>query len=231
MDAETQFLVEKIKNLNKEKYLLTLMAKDKFRIPLLQIAFFELEISKIIFSTDNQLICLIKLQWWREKIDEIFASKFGIKEFPASFLQETIRNFNLPKEQFTNFINAQEQILTAEPEEFIEILSRAFFSINIISFQIEHGVERTNEHLKEITQISTVEAIIFFSKNSKKHYFSTIYSKLNEKSTNLINHAQENLNPFPEQQNLRRKARILQQKLLSPNQEISIFTLIKSLFF
>ncbi|MEM9211187.1 MAG: squalene/phytoene synthase family protein [Pseudomonadota bacterium] len=78
------------------------------REKLLPILAFNLEVARAPYVTAEPMIARIRLQWWRDCLDEIFAGGDVRAHDVAHPLAAVIRAVNLPKKPFTDMLDARE---------------------------------------------------------------------------------------------------------------------------
>lgn len=98
-----------IKTNDYERYLCCLLANKQFRNRLFAIYAFNNEIAKIRDITSEPMAGYIRLQWWREAIDEIYNQKpVKHRHEVVEALYEVINQVNIPRDLFINLIDARE---------------------------------------------------------------------------------------------------------------------------
>jgi phytoene/squalene synthetase len=91
-----------------------LFAPAKLRPDLFALYAFNYEVAKIAESVSEPMLGQIRLQWWRERIEEIYAGKGTAPEL-VKLLALAARSHDLPKSLFDSFIDAREHDLEAAP--------------------------------------------------------------------------------------------------------------------
>ena len=97
-----------------DRYLAALFAPAKLRQDLFALYAFNYEVAKIAESVSEPMVGQIRLQWWREKIDELYAGKGESHELLKQ-LTHAVRMHELPKRLFDACIDAREHDLEATP--------------------------------------------------------------------------------------------------------------------
>ena len=100
---------------DRDRYLTALFAPAGRRDDLLALAAFNLEIARAREQVREPMLGLIRLQWWRETLDSIFAGGLVRKHPVAEALAETIKNHSLPRELFDRMIATRERDMEAMP--------------------------------------------------------------------------------------------------------------------
>lgn len=100
---------------DRDRYLASLFAPSHRRDDLLVLAAFNLEIARAREQVREPMLGLIRLQWWRETLDPIFAGGSVRKHPVAEALTDTIRRHNLPREPFDRLIGARERDMEPVP--------------------------------------------------------------------------------------------------------------------
>lgn len=91
-----------------DRFLLSLMVAAKFRPALWALFAFNYEVAKTREVVSDTTIGLIRLQWWRDAIAEIYEDKPVRRHEVVDELAEAITTYNLPREDFDNLIYARE---------------------------------------------------------------------------------------------------------------------------
>ena len=110
------YVADQVRRLDYDRYLATLFAPADRRPGLFALLAFGLEIAKVRESVTEPLLGQIRLQWWREAIDEIYDDGHGAPEIRrhavVTPLAETIRDHDLPRRAFDQMIDGREYDLT-----------------------------------------------------------------------------------------------------------------------
>jgi len=91
-----------------DRFVLALMVPSKYRDAVLALFAFNYEIAKTREVVSETTIGLIRLQWWREAISEIFDDKPIRKHEIVEALAKVIKSYDLPREDFDHLIYARE---------------------------------------------------------------------------------------------------------------------------
>ena len=107
MDADDrhQHCAGIVKSLNPDFYLATLLAPKQKRHGLMALHAFHSEVSRIPACVSKAPLGEIRLQWWLDTIDAIYAGE-GVDHPVARQLATTIKTGDLPRHEFTGFIKA-----------------------------------------------------------------------------------------------------------------------------
>lgn len=99
---------ELVKKQEPDLFLLSLFAKANVREYLWALFAFYHEISKTRYVVSESTLGLIRLQWWRDCIGEIYDNGYVQAHEVLKPLAEAIDMYNLPRESFDNLIYARE---------------------------------------------------------------------------------------------------------------------------
>lgn len=91
-----------------DRFLLSLMVPQRYRPSLWALFAFNYEIAKTREVVSETMIGLIRLQWWRDAIDEIYSDKPVRKHEVVDALCRIIEQYDLPREDFDALIYARE---------------------------------------------------------------------------------------------------------------------------
>jgi NADH dehydrogenase [ubiquinone] 1 alpha subcomplex assembly factor 6 len=98
-----------------DRYLTLLFAPADRRTALTALYAFNFEIAKIREVVHEPLIGRIRLQWWREAIDEIYRDAAPRRHEVVEPLAEAIKRFELTRYHFDRLIDSREADLDPEP--------------------------------------------------------------------------------------------------------------------
>ncbi|MEM7679677.1 MAG: squalene/phytoene synthase family protein [Pseudomonadota bacterium] len=99
---------EVVKSHDPDRFLLSMFMPSEHRSALWVLFAFNYEIAKTREVVTETQLGLIRLQWWREAIDKIYAHEDFPSEKTIEALAEVIRKYDLPKENFETLIYARE---------------------------------------------------------------------------------------------------------------------------
>ncbi len=104
-----------------DRYLCALFAPSSARAGMFALILFNAEIARVREAVSEPMLGQIRLQWWREAIDEIYQGP-GRRHEIAEPLAEAIRVHNLTRNYFDRLINARERDLDEAPPESMAAL-------------------------------------------------------------------------------------------------------------
>jgi 15-cis-phytoene synthase len=107
-------LAEQVRQWDRDRYLATLFARDDQRSDLFALYAFDAEIARIPSLVSEPQVGEIRLQWWLDTIDAIFAEQ-AVDHPIAQALGAAIRKGRLPKEPLRNLVLARTNELYADP--------------------------------------------------------------------------------------------------------------------
>jgi 15-cis-phytoene synthase len=110
--AET--LAEIVRQAHRGRYLSTLFAPDDLREHLFALYAFDAEIRRIPQLVSESQIGEIRLQWWADSVDAIYANT-TVDHPVAAALSLAIKQGHLPKQPLLNLIEAHSRDLYADP--------------------------------------------------------------------------------------------------------------------
>lgn len=99
---------ETLRQQDKNRFLLSLMTPHQHRDALWALFAFNHEIAKTREVVTETQIGLIRLQWWRDAIKEIYEGDTVREHVVVKSLAEAIKHHDLPRELFDNLIYARE---------------------------------------------------------------------------------------------------------------------------
>ncbi len=103
-----------------DRFLTALFAPEARREGLFALYAFNLEIARVPEAVSEPMMGQIRLQWWRDRITEIYAGEPPKGAEVAQALCHAIRDYNLPRDSFDALLDAREQDLSPEPPATID---------------------------------------------------------------------------------------------------------------
>lgn len=104
-----------VRRYDHDRYLSALFAPAAERAGLFALYAFNVEIAKTREVVREPVLGSIRLQWWREALEEIYAGAAVRRHEVVEALAAAIRRHGLPSEPFRRLIEAREQDLAPEP--------------------------------------------------------------------------------------------------------------------
>lgn len=101
-----------------DRYIAALFAPETVRADLFALYAFNYEIAKIAETVRNPVAGQIRLQWWRERIEEIYAAAPPRTELLTK-LRSAVERHQLPRSAFDDLIDARE--LDLDPAPFADL--------------------------------------------------------------------------------------------------------------
>jgi phytoene synthase len=114
-EAETETLAHSLRRHDRDRYLTTLFAPADRRGALIALYAFNFEVAKTREIVREPLLGRIRLQWWREAIDEIYRGATPRHHEVVEPLATAIRAHDLTRYHFDRLIDARESDLADEP--------------------------------------------------------------------------------------------------------------------
>ena len=125
-----------VKRHDPDRYLLSLFAPSKHRAALWALFAFNYEIAKTREVVSDTTIGLIRLQWWRDAIAEVYEGKLVRQHEVVTPLAQVIKSYDLPRELFDNLIYAREFDLEGVAPTNIEGLMKYCEYTSVPLFQL-----------------------------------------------------------------------------------------------
>jgi NADH dehydrogenase [ubiquinone] 1 alpha subcomplex assembly factor 6 len=113
--AESESLAHSLRRHDRDRYLTTLFAPADRRGALIALYAFNFEVAKTREIVREPLLGQIRLQWWREAIDEIYRGATPRHHEVVEPLAAAIRAHDLTRYHFDRLIDARESDLADEP--------------------------------------------------------------------------------------------------------------------
>lgn len=123
LTTSEQYCLDEVRRLDHDRYLTALFLPAEPRAAALALYAFNLEIARTREIVSEPLLGQIRLQWWRETIDGLFAGT--PREHPVvESLGAAIRRYDLPRERLEALIDAREADLDDGPPSDLQALER-----------------------------------------------------------------------------------------------------------
>src|SRR5512132_1000725 len=114
MSSDFAFCADLVRRNDYDRFLSALFAPEPFRGRLFALYAFNYEVAKTADTVSQPLLGQIRLQWWREALDEIYAGRNRRHEVVGA-LGQTIKDANLPRAPFDALLEARELDLDTMP--------------------------------------------------------------------------------------------------------------------
>lgn len=103
-----------------DRFMTVMLAPTDRRAGLASLYAFNLEVAKTREAVSEGMIGDIRLQWWRDAIEECFSGKHPRRHAVVEALAETIRRHDLPRGPFDVLIDTRAQDLYEDPPADME---------------------------------------------------------------------------------------------------------------
>ena len=119
--SDLEYCVDQLRRLDRDRFLAALAAPADLRADLMVLYAFNCEVARVRESVSEQMLGLIRLQWWRDAIGEIFAGN-PRRHVVVTPLAEMVRRRGLSQAPFLRLIEARERDLDNDPPQSVEAL-------------------------------------------------------------------------------------------------------------
>ena len=143
-----------------DRFLLSLLVPACHRESVWALYAFNFEIAKTREIVSETTIGLIRLQWWREAIADIYQGKPPREHEIVSALAGVIKKYNLPQELFDNLIYAREFDLEDRSPASIEGLYNYCIYTNVPLFKLVHLVIGEPINDTDVVDISAIYGLV-----------------------------------------------------------------------
>ena len=121
LSAAESYCAEQLRQFDRDRYLTAIFAPDTKRGALFAIYAFNLEIAKTRETVSQPMVGQIRLQWWRDALDEIEAGKTRGHEVVRA-LADAIARHGLQRAHFDRLIDAREfDLEDRQPADFPQL--------------------------------------------------------------------------------------------------------------
>jgi len=111
-ESDSAYCLEQVRRFDRDRYLAALFARSGPRADLLALYAFNLELAKIRELVREPMMGLIRLQWWRDCVAEMYAGNVRRHQV-AQPLAAAVARHGLPRESFDRLIDAREADMDA----------------------------------------------------------------------------------------------------------------------
>jgi phytoene synthase len=150
--APASYCADQIRRLDPDRYLTALFASGARRDALFALYAFNLEVARTREMVREPMMGLMRLQWWRDAIDEIYAGR-ARRHQVAEPLAEAIRGFGLAREPFDRLLDARERdVDPAAPRDMQQLLDYAegtSATLVRLALQVLGGADRAQDAARE----------------------------------------------------------------------------------
>jgi NADH dehydrogenase [ubiquinone] 1 alpha subcomplex assembly factor 6 len=115
------YCAEELRRFDHDRYLTLLLAEEPLRQSLLALYAFNLEVARTAESVSEPMIGQIRLQWWRDSLEGIYAGE-PRRHAVIQPLAKAVRAGSLTRKHFETLIDARERDLDPEPPESLKAL-------------------------------------------------------------------------------------------------------------
>jgi phytoene synthase len=131
------YCAAEVRRFDHDRYLAALFAPADRRRALMALYAFNLEVAKVREVVSEPLIGRMRLQWWRERMDDIYAGSPPRHEI-ATALAEAVGRFNLDRRHLDRLLAAREADMAEGPpadlaalEAYVEGTSSALVALSL----------------------------------------------------------------------------------------------------
>lgn len=105
-----------VRHSDPDRFLTALFAPPEVREDLFALYAFNAEVARIREMVREPMLGLMRIQWWRDVVDGIYAGKaVGAGHPVAEALRDSISRHHLPREPFAELLDARERDMDNEP--------------------------------------------------------------------------------------------------------------------
>lgn len=119
---ELEHVADSVRRNDNDRFLTALFAPADKRPALYALYAFNIEIARIAETVSEPLIGRIRLQWWRDALEAIFAGRPAPRHAVAEALADAVRGSGLSRDRFMRAIDGRERDLEPDPPETLDDL-------------------------------------------------------------------------------------------------------------
>jgi phytoene synthase len=137
--SDAAYCLERVRRFDRDRYLAALFAAGEARADLVALYAFNLELAKIREVVREPMMGLIRLQWWRDAIDEIYSGKVRRHQVTQP-LALAVQRRHLPRELFDRLMDGREADLDNGPPADLAALRRYAESTGGVLLELAAGI-------------------------------------------------------------------------------------------
>jgi len=137
--SDAAYCLEQVRRFDRDRYLAALFATGEARADLFALYAFNLELAKIREVVREPVMGLIRLQWWRDAIGEIYNGKMRRHQV-AQPLALAVQRHALPRELFDRLIDGREADLDNGPPADLAALRSYAESTGGVLLELAAGI-------------------------------------------------------------------------------------------
>lgn len=176
---------EILRQYDRDRFLTTLFAPAERREALFALYAFNHEIAKTREVVTETTMGLIRLTWWREAIEEIYAGKPPRAHEVVEPLAQAIRDYNLPQDKFEKLIYAREfDVEDAVPSDMAGLKNYADYTMTPL-LELSHIILSGQAHSQNAVAAAQVivltgllRAVPFHARQGRCYLPETLLAKI-----------------------------------------------------
>lgn len=172
------YCADQLRRYDRDRFQVALFASEEWREAIFALYAFNLEIAKTAESVTESTLGQIRLQWWRERIDEIYAGQARAHQVIEP-LARAVRDLKLTRELFDRLLDGREFDLEgraprdlAELETYAEATSASLIHLSLEILGAEEGEDArvAGRHVGIAYALTGLLAAVPFHARQKRVY-------------------------------------------------------------
>lgn len=103
------YCVDYVRRNDRDRFICALFSKGDIRYYFLVLSAFNIEISNILYSNTETMSALVRIKWWRERIEMIYSNKLTNADKITKELEVVIKSTNIPEILFHEYLDGYEE--------------------------------------------------------------------------------------------------------------------------
>lgn len=103
------YCVDYVRQNDRDHFICALFSKGNIRYYFLVLSAFNIEISNILYNSAEVMTALVRIRWWREKIEMVYSSKLANADKIAKELEVVIKSTSIPEVLFHEYLSGYEE--------------------------------------------------------------------------------------------------------------------------
>ncbi|WP_339048905.1 squalene/phytoene synthase family protein [Candidatus Mesenet endosymbiont of Phosphuga atrata] len=113
------YCVDYVRQNDRDRFVCALFSKGDIRYYFLVLSAFNIEISNILYNSTEIMTALVRIKWWREKIEMIYSNKLTDADKITKELEVVIKSTNIPEALFHQYLDGYEEAVCKD--EYLNI--------------------------------------------------------------------------------------------------------------
>ncbi len=147
------YCVDYVRQNDRDHFILALFINGNVRYYFLVLSAFNIEINNILYNSTEAMTALIRIKWWREKIEMIYGNKLVNTDKITRELEVVIKSTNIPQTLFHEYLDGYEEAVYKNHYLNIEELEENAARTTVNFMKMIYAVTNTKNCSDDFDQI------------------------------------------------------------------------------